>query len=163
MLADDVNEREGNNRDNNDTLHNFPSAPFKKSLLALLLGIAYRRRHRKRTRNLKLILKFCMLYRNLCRISMGSSPFLSATLNRCVSLPILLLCFLLFAAANAERDFNVNDSQVSAERGEQRRLQNECHIVVVAVAGEQLQKQQQQQQWEQLQPVICLLILIDDD
>lgn len=141
MLADDVNERDGNNRDNNDTLHNFPSAPFKKSLLGLLLGIAYRRRHRKRTRNLKLILKFCMLYRNLCRISMGSSLFLSATLNRCVSLPILLLCFLLFAAANAERDFNVNDSQVSAERGEQRRLQNECHIVVVAVAGEQLQKQ----------------------
>lgn len=51
---------------------------------------------------------------------MGSSPFLSATLNRCVSLPILLLCSLLFTAANAERDFNVNDSQVSIERESER-------------------------------------------
>ncbi|KAH8411066.1 hypothetical protein KR222_011272 [Zaprionus bogoriensis] len=54
-----------------------------------------------------------MVYRNSDRIrSMGSTSTssLSATYNRCASLPILLLCLLL--AANAERDFNANDSQV---------------------------------------------------
>lgn len=59
---------------------------------------------------------------------MGSSPFLSATLNRCASLPILLLCFLLLAAANAERDFNVNDSQVSAERERERVSGGGCRM-----------------------------------
>ncbi|KAH8369948.1 hypothetical protein KR093_001533 [Drosophila rubida] len=39
------------------------------------------------------------------------SPDLSAMCNRSATLPILLLALLL-AAANAERDFNVNDSQV---------------------------------------------------
>ncbi|XP_017960957.1 uncharacterized protein LOC108654291 isoform X2 [Drosophila navojoa] len=37
---------------------------------------------------------------------------LSLECNRAATLPILLLCLLLAAAANAERDFNVNDSQV---------------------------------------------------
>lgn len=46
----------------------------------------------------------------------SSSPFLSAMSNRCVSLAILLLCLML--AANAERDFNVNDSQVSGKGGD---------------------------------------------
>ncbi|XP_030558673.1 uncharacterized protein LOC115761145 isoform X1 [Drosophila novamexicana] len=41
------------------------------------------------------------------------SSVLSAKCNRGASLPTLLLCLLLIAAAvNAERDFNVNDSQV---------------------------------------------------
>ncbi|EDW09242.2 uncharacterized protein LOC6579411 isoform X3 [Drosophila mojavensis] len=37
---------------------------------------------------------------------------LSLECNRAATLPILLLALLLAAAANAERDFNVNDSQV---------------------------------------------------
>ncbi|XP_060652364.1 uncharacterized protein LOC132788795 isoform X3 [Drosophila nasuta] len=44
---------------------------------------------------------------------MMKSPDLSAMCHRCATLPILLLALLLLsAAANAERDFNVNDSQV---------------------------------------------------
>lgn len=53
---------------------------------------------------------------------MGSSSplFLSATFNRCASLPILLLCLLF--VANAERDFNVNDSQVSGAGRKMHRI-----------------------------------------
>jgi len=43
------------------------------------------------------------------------STVLSVKCNRCATLPILLLALLL--TANAERDFNANDSQVSETKG----------------------------------------------
>lgn len=76
------------------------------------------------------------------------SSVLSAKCNRGASLLTLLLCLLLIAAAvNAERDFNVNDSQVSGRKAEGADA-TECAALLQLQLG--------------LRPFICLLILIDD-